>query len=330
MIKKCIGCGSLLQTIDKNKEGYVSNKVYDKVEYCERCFKITHYGESYVIDKKFLIDEVVNKINKSNKPVLMLVDVLTINEEVFSVISKFTNKVYLVLSKKDLLPKSVKSYKLINKISELTLIKDVFVISSTTKEGVSNLYNKLLSDKVNSIYVVGFTNSGKSTLINTLLLMNDLKGVITTSSLPNTTLEDINIKLKDITLIDTPGFVSENNICNYIEIKKYTSLIPKKEIKPKVYNLRPGFMLLIRELIRIENNTDKNINLVLYLKNEINIEKMRVIRNNYLKDKEVFSTVCNNEDIVINGLGFIKVVNTAKIDIYIVNKNILSKRERLI
>lgn len=49
--------------------------------------------------------------------------------------------------------------------------------------------------------------------------MNDLKGVITTSSLPNTTLEDINIKLKDITLIDTPGFVSENNICNYIEIK---------------------------------------------------------------------------------------------------------------
>ena len=260
----------------------------------------------------------------------MLVDVLTINEEVFSVISKFTNKVYLVLSKKDLLPKSVKSYKLINKISELTLIKDVFVISSTTKEGVSNLYNKLLSDKVNSIYVVGFTNSGKSTLINTLLLMNDLKGVITTSSLPNTTLEDINIKLKDITLIDTPGFVSENNICNYIEIKKYTSLIPKKEIKPKVYNLRPGFMLLIRELIRIENNTDKNINLVLYLKNEINIEKMRVIRNNYLKDKEVFNTICNNEDIVINGLGFIKVVNTAKIDIYVVNKNILSKRERLI
>ena len=142
--------------------------------------------------------------------------------------------------------------------------------------------------------------------------------------------ELINIKLKDITLIDTPGFVSENNICNYIEIKKYTSLIPKKEIKPKVYNLRPGFMLLIRELIRIENNTDKNINLVLYLKNEINIEKMRVIRNNYLKDKEVFSTVCNNEDIVINGLGFIKVVNTAKIDIYVVNKNILSKRERLI
>ena len=63
---------------------------------------------------------------------------------------------------------------------------------------------------------------------------------------------------------------------------------------------------------------------------EINIEKMRVIRNNYLKDKEVFSTVCNNEDIVINGLGFIKVVNTAKIDIYVVNKNILSKRERLI
>ena len=62
----------------------------------------------------------------------------------------------------------------------------------------------------------------------------------------------------------------------------------------------------------------------------IDLKELEVLRNNYLKDKEVFSTVCNNEDIVINGLGFIKVVNTAKIDIYVVNKNILSKRERLI
>ena len=37
MIKKCLGCGVLLQTIDINKEGYVDNI---EKEVCERCFKL--------------------------------------------------------------------------------------------------------------------------------------------------------------------------------------------------------------------------------------------------------------------------------------------------
>ena len=54
-IKKCLGCGSILQTDDVDKEGFVKSNVYAKSDYCERCFKIMHYGEYSVLDKK--IDE---------------------------------------------------------------------------------------------------------------------------------------------------------------------------------------------------------------------------------------------------------------------------------
>ena len=44
MTKECLGCGSVLQTEFSSKEGFIKSSVYDKSSYCERCFKIKHYG----------------------------------------------------------------------------------------------------------------------------------------------------------------------------------------------------------------------------------------------------------------------------------------------
>ena len=55
MTKECLGCGSVLQTESPGKEGFVKSSVYDKSSYCERCFKIKHYGEYSVLDKKDIV-----------------------------------------------------------------------------------------------------------------------------------------------------------------------------------------------------------------------------------------------------------------------------------
>ena len=52
MSKECLGCGSILQSENAKNEGFVKSSVYDKSSYCERCFKIMHYGEYSVLDKK--------------------------------------------------------------------------------------------------------------------------------------------------------------------------------------------------------------------------------------------------------------------------------------
>lgn len=331
MNKVCIGCGSKLQTLDKNKEGYINPKVYEKATLCERCFKIKYYGEAYVTDNPKDKTSLIKMINDSNKSVVYLVDTLTISKETLSVIDSLSNKVYLVLTKRDLLPKSVKNSKLKEYISNLTLIKDVFVISALKNNGVTELYNELIKNNEKSVYVIGYTSSGKSTFINKLLTLNGKSGNITTSSLPNTTLECINIKLNDkLTLIDTPGFVSENSSYNFIDVDIYKKLLPKSVIKPKVYTIKKDFMIILGDILRIENNGNEDVNLVFYFKNEIKLNKMRSIRNELLKDKDKLDVKVSDKDIVLEGLGYIKVVGYANLTMYTLNKKMISVRNKMI
>jgi len=331
MNKVCIGCGSKLQTLDKNKEGYINPKVYEKATLCERCFKIKYYGEAYVTDNPKDKTSLIKMINDSKKSVVYLVDTLTISKETLSVIDSLSNKVYLVLTKKDLLPKSVKNSKLKEYISNLTLIKDVFVISALKNNGVTEVYNELIKNNEKSVYVIGYTSSGKSTFINKLLMLNGKSGNITTSSLPNTTLECINIKLNDkLTLIDTPGFVSENSSYNFIDVDIYKKLLPKSVIKPKVYTIKKDFMIILGDILRIENNSNEDVNLVFYFKNEIKLNKMRSIRNELLKDKDKLDVKVSDKDIVLEGLGYIKVVGYANLTMYTLNKKMISVRNKMI
>lgn len=331
MNKVCIGCGSKLQTLDKNKEGYINPKVYEKATLCERCFKIKYYGEAYVTDNPKDKTSLIKMINDSKKSVVYLVDTLTISRETLSVIDSLSNKVYLVLTKRDLLPKSVKNSKLKEYISNLTLIKDVFVISALKNNGVTELYNELIKNNEKSVYVIGYTSSGKSTFINKLLTLNGKSGNITTSSLPNTTLECINIKLNDkLTLIDTPGFVSENSSYNFIDVDIYKKLLPKSVIKPKVYTIKKDFMIILGDILRIENNSNEDVNLVFYFKNEIKLNKMRSIRNELLKDKDKLDVKVSDKDIILEGLGYIKVVGYANLTMYTLNKKMISVRNKMI
>lgn len=331
MNKVCIGCGSKFQTLDKNKEGYINPKVYEKATLCERCFKIKYYGEAYVTDNPKDKTSLIKMINDSKKSVVYLVDTLTISKETLSVIDSLSNKVYLVLTKRDLLPKSVKNSKLKEYISNLTLIKDVFVISALKNNGVTELYNELIKNNEKSVYVIGYTSSGKSTFINKLLMLNGKSGNITTSSLPNTTLECINIKLNDkLTLIDTPGFVSENSSYNFIDVDIYKKLLPKSVIKPKVYTIKKDFMIILGDILRIENNSNEDVNLVFYFKNEIKLNKMRSIRNKLLKDKDKLDVKVSDKDIVLEGLGYIKVVKDANLTMYTLNKKMISVRNKMI
>lgn len=333
MIRKCIGCGALLQSVDKNEPGYVIKKKINEAEYCERCFKVVHYGVSKVIDKKLDIEYFIRKIIADKLPILYLLDLTCISKSIVEPLKLIKNDVYLVLTKRDLIPKSVSDNKLISYIKGVKPnIKDVIIVSNTKKWSIDALYNKLVKDNVKKCYCIGHTNAGKSSLINSLLLSKGKNANITTSPVPNTTEEVMNIKLDNsLIVIDTPGFINENSIVNFIDINKYKKIIPKKEIKPKIYKLRPGFMIIIEDFLRIENNSDKCLNMIFYLKNELNYRKMKTTTSNDLKIlSKVEMVVSKEEDIVIEGLGFIKFPSGGKASIYTLDEKIISKRNKMI
>lgn len=311
-MSKCIGCGDLIE--DKTL--------------CERCFRIKHYNDYKQIDKTnddFV--PILNDINDTNDLVVLVVDLFNIKN--LDLIKKYINNdILLILTKRDILPKSVYEEKLLNYDYGVNVV-DKIIISSNKNyqfDELFSLINKYKKSK--NVYVVGFTNAGKSTMINKLIYnysTNDT--VITTSPLPSTTLNTIEIKLDDeLTLIDTPGILDENDIVNFVSGKELKKIVPNKEIKPITYQIKGKQTLIIDEYLRIDA---EDINLTLFFSNNLNIKRYYK-DNDLLKylNKHIIET--DKNDIVINGLGFIKTNKKGIITIYTLNNVSVYKRKSLI
>lgn len=325
MSKKCLGCGIELQDVDSSKDGYVDDLNKD---ICRRCFLIKNYGKytnTYKNNTQYM--KIFNKINNDDL-VIYLSSILTLN---LDYINKF-KKILLVITKRDIMPKSIKD----DKIKKYVLdryknILDIEIISSYKNYNLDNLYDKIKKYGNNrKIYFVGATNSGKSTLINTLLRdYSDSSIDITTSLYPSTTLDIIPIKFNDLELYDTPGILIDNSIINYIDSKLLKKVNNKKEIKTRTYQVSGKGSLLFEDMIRIDYETVES-SMTFYASNNISLRR-NSLSNDKLLDgyKYEFNDIKNN-DIVIEDLGFVKITNSVNIKIYSKYDICLSKRDNLI
>lgn len=322
--KYCIGCGILLQDENMTMEGYTASIEND---ICSRCFRMKNYGEYQIVTKSnedYI--KILKSVNKTNDLVLYIVDLLNLDRDIKYIRNYIKNKVILVLSKRDVLPKSVKDEKLIEYFKSLDLdYQDIIVTSPNKNYNIDNLLLMIKKYKTSkNVYVVGHTNVGKSTLINKLMKnYSENECELTISPLPSTTLNKILIKLNDdLVLVDTPGLIDRGNIVNYVDPSLLKRINPKKEIKPKTYQIKKGQCLIIGDLIRIDYvEGDKN-SFTVFMSNDLKVQRFNLERQSKLKDlfpNEL--SVLYHEDIVINGLGFVKVVEKANVIVY-ADKNV--------
>ena len=322
--KCCVGCGIKLQDENMLLEGYTTSLDND---ICTRCFRLKNYGEIQIVTKsneEFI--EILKSINDTKDLVLYMVDLLNVESDINMIREYIDNKLILLLNKRDLLPKSVKDEKILEYFRSLGLnCQDIIITSFSKNYNVDELFlmiKKYKSSK--NVYIVGRTNVGKSTLINTLIKnYSDNEAMLTISPLPSTTLNKISVKLNDdLTLIDTPGLIDRGNVINYVGDDMFKGLMPKKEIKPKTFQIKEGQCLVIDKLCRIDYVEGDRNSFTVFVSNALKVKRRNAKKHEGIKELSVNTyDVGYHKDLVINGLGFVKIVEKAKVAVY-TDKNV--------
>lgn len=321
--KKCLGCGVLLQDENILMPGYTTNLEND---FCQRCFRIKNYGEyQLVTNNNVEYMKMLEAVGKTNDLVLYITDLINLEKDFDVIRDIIPNKMILVLNKRDVLPKSVKEEKLVDYFKNYDIFFDEIIpVSTINNYNMDYLLKRIKYFQTSkNVYVVGRTNAGKSSVINNIIRnYSENADSLTSSPLPSTTLNTLSIVVNDyLTLIDTPGLIDSGSIINNLPIELVKKISPKKEIKPRIYQLRAGQGIIINDLIRIDYLEGIRNSFAVFVSNELKIERIN-INNTKLTDlnKSTYDVKYDN-DLVVSGLGFVKISSKGKINVY-VNKEV--------
>ena len=93
-------------------------------------------------------------------------------------------------------------------------------------------------------------------------------------------------------------------------------------MKPKTYQIKKGQCLVVGDICRIDYVEGAKNSFTFYIPNGLKVKKMNASRQTIMKDlSKTTYEMKYREDLVINGLGWVKIVEKGTVDIYI-DKNI--------
>lgn len=285
MVRKCLGCGTIIQNEDANRAGYTTDI---NRPYCKRCFRLMHYNEIpkvFATNKDFI--KVIDYELKKKNLFVYLIDIfsfpISFNREITD---KLRGKdVILVVNKIDLLPKSFNLNNILNFVSKqcekiFFKVIGIFLISAKKGYYLSELFKHLeLYRKERDICILGLASVGKSSFINALLkqFADAKEDTIAISQIPGTTLEEINIPffLDNRGFIDTPGLISEESILSQVKPEYYNLVLPNKEISPITYQLYGSYTYFLGGLVYLSFNDITKGSLIIYKAEKLKVNKVK-------------------------------------------------------
>lgn len=267
-MKQCKGCGAILQSDLPNEPGYTPKTDAD---YCQRCFRIQHYDDVTVSYRtKMDTTEILKGIQKLDALVLWVVDIFDFEANMIEGMNRhFVGKdIVMVVTKRDLLPETVSNQKLTNfllqRLKEYGIsVKGIVVTGKYGKDGIRELIEAIKQfAKTKEIVVMGVANAGKSTILNTLLRLDQ---TLTMSRYPGTTLGFTKLDWNGYTIYDTPGLHRYDSAIFLLEDRELKYVIPNSAIRPIVYQLRQDQSIALGGLVRIDlKNARDNASLTVY------------------------------------------------------------------
>lgn len=298
-VKRCYGCGAILQTNDPNDVGYIPPEKYesDDETLCERCYKLRHYSK-YSESKNFNLDyiTILSHAKEEKALAVYVLNAFCLMGSFLDGIGKYLpENVLVVVNKRDCLPASysdnyIKS-QVEQKLKEENIVaKDIILTSAsvTNDKNIDVLIKKIVELRGNkSVYFFGAYQVGKSSLINAILMgyNNKTDKMITTSPYPGTTLDVINIPLDDDTyLYDTPGIYNSASMVSFLEPTLIKYILPRTLVRPETYMVKEGQSFVLYNITRIDMTKGDKTNLTFFKSNDLTLSRCKIAKASTLFD----------------------------------------------
>ena len=302
-IKRCYGCGAILQDQDPNEAGYIPT---DKLEsedecLCERCYKLRHYS-AFKEMPDFTVDYVtiLSKAKEEDSLIVYVRNCFTLASSLLPGIGKYLGKkVRVVLNERDLLPVSYSDEYLVSYAKQLLAKEGIepLDIIITSSSGKGKNVDKRMAD-INkfrggkSVFFVGAYQVGKSSLINCLLqdYSNRTNHRITTSPFPGTTLDVISIPLDENSfLYDTPGIYNRYSMVSFLEPSITRYVLARNAIRLEEYTAKEGQSFLFSNFCRVDFVSGGKTRFLFFKSNDLRIERCKLA-----KADSAFNSICEN------------------------------------
>ncbi|WP_283272563.1 GTPase [Spiroplasma sp. SV19] len=345
-----------MQNIKEGQIGYVENLTQD---YCYRCFRLTHYNE--LIDYDLNETDFLANLNDNfglKYHYFYVLDIYDLDgsrnlslEQILQ-----NNKVTLIINKIDLIQKLINNNQILSFVETLFInsplfarIEDIILVSGLKNYSLDELY-RYIKHQTEDIVFVGSSNTGKSTLLNSLIKLTNYQQKITVSNNIATTLGNIEVKLgTKHKIYDTPGVVNNHTIMSYLEHND-KKMITNKLLKPITFQLNPEQTIFYEGLasfsflkgLRTSFHFYKNNNITLhrtklankkhYFKHHLMHASLRLKDYHTWKEQTIIIKEPGDYSLFIAGLGWITFKGMSKQELMVeTDQNIkINLRKRFI
>ena len=203
------------------------------------------------------------------------------------------------------------------------------------------------------VALVGYTNVGKSTLINQLLAHYGGEGqIITTSNHPGTTLDMIHIPLTpEHAIIDTPGIIHRTQLAHYLSREAMRKLLPSKPFKPMTFQLNAGQTIFLAGVGRVDFEKGERTSFTYYVSKDCYLHRTKLDKADAfyaqhkggllsppsedeatdfpdLVAKEL--TLSQDQDVAISGLGWFSVNRPVRVTVWVPKGVAVTVRDAII
>jgi|GEM_PF-241914 ribosome biogenesis GTPase A len=271
VVRRCYGCGAVLQSDNKRGDGYIEPKTLDETPldkpiFCDRCYRDSKYNlepSQASVSPDFLT--MLLDAKASDAFIVYLIDLYSFEcsfvKDVVEAIQRL--KILVLANKRDLLPSKAKDSDLKEYVAHrfrasglAITAEDVVLVSLTSATDMTKIVKEISERRRrHDVYIIGAASSGKSLFLTSVLRQykNESPRSITTSEYPGTALSIIQIPLDaSSSVYDTPGTGVQNSFIGLSDETLVKTVTPTGPVEGRDFALAKDGSLFIGGLARLD------------------------------------------------------------------------------